>query len=374
MRLPLLALACCIPLLAPAPAAATKKPDSVRVMTRNIYLGADIQRPLVAVAGCQSQQACVTAFGIANGQVRAIVEATDFPARARLLAKEIDDERPDLIGLQEVALWRRGTLQLNAIGVPNAETVDYDFLQILLDALAARGLDYDKVHVQQEIDIEGPAFTAGGNYDARLTMRDVILRRAGSDVKVKDSGGGNYATNASANVAGLPIVFTRGYAWADVKVKGKPFRFVNTHLEAFSSFVALAQAQELAGGAASPTNRTVVMTGDYNSDPLNGTTKPGDPTPHWAPYRFLTGAAGFTDGWPELGVADPGWTSGLSETVDDEDTTDIDHRIDLVLARAGKNEDVAFAHGAIVGTDPLNRSPAGLWPSDHAGVVMDVRP
>jgi endonuclease/exonuclease/phosphatase family metal-dependent hydrolase len=175
-------------------------------------------------------------------------------------------------------------------------------------------------------------------------------------------------------VAGLNIVFTRGFAWADVKGHGKPFRFVNTHLEAFSSFVALAQAKELAAGAARLTNRTVVMSGDYNSDPLDGSTKPGDPTPHFAPYAFLTGQAGFTDGWPQLGLADPGWTSGLSETVNDADTSSIDHRIDFILARPTKNGDVSFDDGVIVGKDPANRSPAGLWPSDHAGVVMDVKP
>ena len=32
--------------------------------------------------------------------------ATDFPKRAQTIAKAIADERPDLIGLQEVTKWR----------------------------------------------------------------------------------------------------------------------------------------------------------------------------------------------------------------------------------------------------------------------------
>ena len=46
-------------------------------------------------------------------------------------------------------------------------------------------------------------------------------------------------------------------------------------------------------------DRPVVVVCDCNSDPLDGSTKPTDPvpTPHWVPYCFLTGPAGFTDEW-----------------------------------------------------------------------------
>ena len=94
----------------------------------------------------------------------------------------------------------------------------------------------------------------------------------------------------------------------------RSFRFVNTHLEAFSSLVALGQAQELLTEAPAA-DRTTVIACDCNSDPLNNTTKPTDPipTPHSAPYNLITGRGGFTDMWLEWLPANQGWTSGLNE-------------------------------------------------------------
>ena len=101
------------------------------------------------------------ALANATHVTRAVVDATDFTVRAELLADEIAATEPDLIGLQEVAWWRHGPLQLEPVnvGVPNAETTDYDFLQILLDALAARGAAYEAVSIAPRADVEAPSFT-----------------------------------------------------------------------------------------------------------------------------------------------------------------------------------------------------------------------
>ena len=59
-----------------------------------------------------------------------------------------------------------------------AEDVAFDHLQILLDALESRGLDYAPVAVTTNDDLELPAFTTPGVLqDVRLTDRDVILVR-----------------------------------------------------------------------------------------------------------------------------------------------------------------------------------------------------
>jgi endonuclease/exonuclease/phosphatase family metal-dependent hydrolase len=318
------------------------------------------------------------ALANATHDTRAIVDATNFPVRARLLAREIDRTNPDLIGLQEVALWRSGPLELTAVGVPNAETVDYDFLALLLDALKKRGERYRAVAVGDRADVEAPSFTGspfdgtigGSPQDIRLTMRDVILERVRSNVRVTDSGDGIYAYNLSVNISGVAMNFDRGYQWVDVRKGREQFRFVNTHLEAFSSDLAYAQATELLATAA-PAGLDTVFVCDCNSDPLNNSVKPIDHVPHSAPYTLITTTGGFTDQWLRWAPAEAGWTSGLSETVDDETAAGFDHRIDMVFGRSAGGSDLRVRWGKVTGTDVRDRDPlTGLWPSDHGGVVM----
>ncbi len=191
--------------LASAAAPAIAHDDGVTVMTRNLYLGGDIMRPLDAMQGLPPEQQG-PAFVAANTTLRAIVDQTNFPLRSRRLALEIAATQPDLIGLQEVALWRRGPLD----GTP-ATTVDYDFLTTLVGDLAAIGTGYEVVHAQQESDVSGPAVLAGSLQNVRLTMRDAILRRVGSGVTVNASGGGNYVTRIPLVVAGQRLAFIHGY-------------------------------------------------------------------------------------------------------------------------------------------------------------------
>lgn len=102
------------------------------------------------------------------------VNKTDFPFRSKLLAAEVERTRPDLIGLQEVALWRRGPDGLKDGLATPATRVKYDFLALLRRALKRRGLQYRVGVRQQETDIEAPIEDC---FDVRLTIRDVILVR-----------------------------------------------------------------------------------------------------------------------------------------------------------------------------------------------------
>jgi endonuclease/exonuclease/phosphatase family metal-dependent hydrolase len=362
----------------------------VTVMTRNIYLGADINRPVEAalLAAAQpgaTEATIVTALAHATHVTRAIVDRTDFNVRGRLLADEIAETRPDLIGLQEVALWRHGPLQLDQVGVPNADAVDYDFLQILLDDLAQRGTPYVAASIANRADVESPSFTGsivapGGNpRDIRLTMRDVVLMRASSSLTKLAKGQDVYDVNLQVGVAGVSFDFDRGYQWVDVRAGAQRFRFVNTHLEAFSSDIALAQANELVTEATSP-NRSTILVCDCNSDPANSSVKPRDHVPHKAPYELITGAGGYTDLWrasgrpADLPGFDAGDTSGLIETVDEPLPGSWTHRIDMVFGRTADGGPLTTDRGRVTGRDGDPRDPAtGLWPSDHAGVVMRVR-
>ena len=104
--------------------------------------------------------------------------------------------------------------------------------------------------------------------DVRVTVSDVVLKRVGSDVGILKSGGEQYDARLQLDLAGVAVSFVRGYAWVNAKVDGRRFRFITTHLEAFGSALALAQAQELLAGPAARRGHTI-MVGDFNSDPLD---------------------------------------------------------------------------------------------------------
>src|SRR3954470_13382023 len=156
-------------LLVPATASAATPSSSrdVTVMSRNLYLGADIITAATAKDREDLEQRSTALFGV--------VQQTNFPVRAKAIAKEIATTKPDLVGLQEVADWRR-----TPDGVTNdtkdATVVVYDYLALLQKELKARGLSYKAAVVQPELDLEVPT---AQNFDVRLTMRDVILVRAG---------------------------------------------------------------------------------------------------------------------------------------------------------------------------------------------------
>jgi endonuclease/exonuclease/phosphatase family metal-dependent hydrolase len=366
-------------------AGADRPAKPVTVMTRNIYLGADINRPVVAARTAElmgkTPQEVLVALGNATHVTREIVDDTAFPIRAGMLADEIAETRPDLVGLQEVALWRSGPVQLGQVGVPNATDVDYDYLQLLLDELEERGAAYEAVNIGLRADVEAPSFT--GNpflgtmqdaRDVRMTMRDVILMRVDDGLTETGEGDRIFATNLEVTIAGQEMNFDRGFQWVDVRAGAQRFRFVNSHFEAFSSDIAYAQAAELLGAV--PTDRTVVFVCDCNSDPLNNSIKTGigDTLPHKAAYDLITGAGGFTDQWLEWAPASEGWTSGLNERVDEPAPGSWTHRIDMVFGRPASGEVLRVDRGQVVGEAPEDRDDVNdLWPSDHAGVVLRLR-
>ena len=173
-----------------APAAKDKgRSEEVTVMSRNLYLGADLN-PAV---GAASIAEAIDGAGVVYNQL----ERTDYPQRAVALAAEIKKAKPDLIGLQEVAKWHTQTpsdLGGPPIGpgtIP-AAYLKYDFLATLQDELEAAGEDYKVAGVQQEFtgelpaDINGvnePGTVAGEDLDVRLTMHDAILVRKGAKAK-----------------------------------------------------------------------------------------------------------------------------------------------------------------------------------------------
>ena len=151
-RRALLAAAVCVAAVALVPAAAQAKQDEqkVKVMSRNLYLGADLT-PAIAAGS-------LPALAAAGTQIWNTVQATDFPARAKVLAKEIAQEDPDLIGLQEAAHWFTGPPD----GIPGlfpgatpATTSAINYVPILQAELAALGVPYNVVAIQDRGEHRG---------------------------------------------------------------------------------------------------------------------------------------------------------------------------------------------------------------------------
>jgi endonuclease/exonuclease/phosphatase family metal-dependent hydrolase len=352
----------------------------VTVMTRNVYLGGSINRPIRAALERSGREG-VLALGHANHRLREVVRRTDFTTRSKLLAAEIVATRPDLIGLQEVALWRHGPMQLDRIGRPDATQVDYDFLDILLKDLASRGVRYEIVHIQPLSDVEAPAFTgdpftgtAGSAQDVRLTDRDVILVRSEAGLRIEGSGGGQFSRHFDVRLLNTTFRFVRGYGWADVAVGSARMRFVNTHLESHSSQLARAQAEELLKGPAGNTSLPTVIACDCNSNPASPAARSALPIGSGAAYRLITQNHGFTDLWLQQPARDGrGNTARLSELVNDE-TADFERRIDLVLTRSASPGQIVADRVEVTGDELSDRDPTSrLWPSDHAGVVAELR-
>jgi len=348
-------------------------------MTRNLYLGGDINRPIRAAFGLSGREG-VLALGHASDELRKVVDRTDFRARSKLLAAEIAAEKPDLLGLQEVALWRHGPMQLDHIGRPDAIKVDYDFLAILLADLANRGVRYEIVQVEQESDVEAPAFTgdplagtASSAEDVRLTDRDVILVRSGAGIRIEGSGGSNFSQHLDVKLADTTFRFVRGYAWADVVIGAAHIRFITTHLESQNSNVARAQAAELLAGSANA-SQSLVITCDCNSNPASPAAHSAIPIGSGAAYRLITNEHGFADLWLQHpGRTGSGNTASLSELVNDG-SAHFSRRIDLVLAKAATPAEIVTSGVKVTGDEPSDRDPATkLWPSDHAGVVVQLQ-
>jgi endonuclease/exonuclease/phosphatase family metal-dependent hydrolase len=339
---------------AEAKKAKAKKGDhNVTVMTRNLYLGTD----LIKIATAPNPDAFKAAVTAGFNQVK----QTNFPARSKLIAKEIKQTKPDLIGLQEAALWRTGPSDGSA--TPNATKVEYDYVKLLVKALKQQGLKYAAVRTTNEADIEG---ASSGGFDVRLTMRDVVLvNKARKGLKVTGTGGANYTATIPFPTQGGIFNVKRGYAYANVKLNGKAFRFVNTHLEAYLEATRVAQAIELVSSTGPVNGKRVIVVGDMNSDPNNAG---GSPPGAW---NVLTGS-GLKDTWPWLYKSKPGYECCLKtdSLTDPPKPSPFDHRIDQVFAK-GK---VKPLNAKIVGINPANsRTKSGLWASDHGGVVTKLK-
>ena len=204
-----------------APASSNASDAKVRVMTRNLYLGADL--------GPGTSATSFQELTNAAGQILNQVDVNDFPTRAKGLAQEIINRNPDLVGLQEAALWRDAPCADNPLP-PSATHVHPggDFLKLLMNQLNSGQNRYRLVIAKPEFDFQIWANTDGNemtgtpmgcDIEGRLTMRDAILAKVGR-VQTSNPKSGTFDTLLQVTPGGFPLNVTRGWTSVNAKVKG----------------------------------------------------------------------------------------------------------------------------------------------------------
>jgi endonuclease/exonuclease/phosphatase family metal-dependent hydrolase len=335
-----------------SPAVRADNPYVLTVMTRNMDAGTDLNYVLAATD--QASLLAGTAATLAE------VNASNMRGRASRLADEIAAYQPDIVGLQEVSLWRIGEFLK-----PPATRVLYDQLDLLMAELANRKLHYGIVAVQPLLDAEAPV---PSGVDLRLTDRNVILAR--TDLPRSQFDISNVETHCyqtffqfGSELLG-EFVEPAGWMSVDVEVMKAKVRFVNTHLESagvpFGDRIQLAQATELLAAVHSA-GIPVILVGDFNANAEAGPE-------HTGSVEMIVGA-GFTDTWKATHPTDPGYTWPLFGEDQATGPAVPNERIDLIFVSGELTGLFERQPGIAVERTGMERP----WASDHAGLVLRMR-
>lgn len=380
----------------PVSAAENTEAPKFSVMSRNLYLGAD-----VAIA-----MELLPDFPAATQFMWDQMRKTDFPSRSKLFVAEIARTEPDVIGLQEATKWYCKS------GIFSDRVDVYDFVQILLSDLSSKGLKYevaqrDNVKAQNvgfeiapiplltkahDSEIFPSLFGSNSAY-CGFEIADVLLIKSALNVNVLAVGTSEF----DAKYTIIPTVMSiyRGYSWADVSINSHPVRFVTTHLE--SSFsdddvpVAKVQVDQLIKDL-SQTKIPLVVMGDFNSDPRD--PRPSlDPNPGLQPSEntkcgpqvvdpnssnaitecnayWSMIKAGFNNVGPDpLSATNFTWGMNALLTGPDE------NRLPAAIAMGNPTGftdrlDYVFTKGKVTAIEArlIGQLPDPNWASDHAGV------
>ncbi|MBM4186299.1 MAG: hypothetical protein FJ206_03200 [Gemmatimonadetes bacterium] len=318
-------------------------------MTRNLYPGADLDAVIAALANgdpSDDQAALFTAIQTFT--------ATDYQARMRAIAAEIDAARPHVVGLQEVA---KIDIDLTGLGLP--VVIHADFLASLEAALAARGLKY-------RVAARNHNFTVAPFGGAVSLRDDDAMLVAQGRVNVHEAMGGTFAANIGVVAPGIDI--RRGWVGIRARIDGLTYRIASAHPESGGSpgldLLRAAQLTELVNVVGQEGRRVII--GDLNDD--RGS----------AMYQVLE-AAGYRDAWPALRPADPGFTCCHAADLANPVAVLTQHRDYVFAAGLDRSDGGLAGEIRLVGNAPGDRVEGPyypIWPSDHAGVVarLGVRP
>ena len=358
---------------------------TLTVMSRNIYLGADVGVALELIPDMPA----------AAQFMWDQVNKNDFSKRSVALAAQIKEYQPDVIGLQEATIWY---CKKNAW---SKKTEVFNFTDQLLDAL---GGDY--VLASKE---GNTAFNPGYSINPIpfLTMVKDPERfqkifgqdkaacgfQIGDALAIKKSLAGQVIqvgnTEYEASYSIVPTLMTiyRGYTWADIKIANIPVRFVTTHLESIWDKNKVPNAAKQATQLISDlkdTNMPLVVIGDFNSDPRDprpaNAANPGlQPTASEEcpagsskcnAYRLMR-EAGFNDAGPD--ASDPStYTWGMNALLTGPDPDR------LKAAKSMGNEygftdrlDYIFTKNGVDASTSQIFGYKAPYATDHAGVFAE---
>jgi endonuclease/exonuclease/phosphatase family metal-dependent hydrolase len=315
--------------------------DPLSVITYNIDAGSHLA-PLLAAPSPQALPSAVS-------QVWAEVQASDIPGRALVLAREIARADPDVVALQEAAVW-------TVNGAPR-----FDFLNLLRRDLRARGERFAPVSLETFNVFQMP--DAAGE---QIGFQDQTVVLANANIFNRDfvtarPAHGAFSAQRTVQIGGPqgPVLTFPG-TWASVDFVNTEnlwhtFRFVSVHLDGVDPAVNAAQAAELVGGPAR-TGRAEILAGDFGFQ--------ADPSAPYAPSLQNT----FIDAWMRHHAADPGPTAADPDLRDPR--RNLQARTDIVFYVTGV--DINEVSASLLGFRATDRTAGGLLPSDHAGLHTNL--
>lgn len=383
-----------------APARAESEP--ITVLSRNLYLGADVGVALELIPD----------FSAAAQFMWEQVAATDFARRAPALAKEAIDADADVIGLQEATNWYCKK------NLWSKKVVVFNFTELFLKATKDAGREYvlaskagstalnigysipaiPYLTMVSDPKIFQPLF-GSDRAACGFEIGDAIAVKKELAGKVIDVGNSEYEVSYSI-VPKLMTIY-RGYTWIDIDFNGSKARIVSTHLESLWDADkvpnAARQAEQLISDLSS-TKMPLIVMGDFNSDPRDprpnkksnpgGQPEAGKSCPAQVAQPTIVTAlescnaywlmrkAGFNDLGPDS--SDPinnTWGVGaLLQEADSErlvaakamgNSAGFTDRLDYIFIKNG----VKAGTARVIGSSPYM---AGAWASDHAGLVAEV--
>lgn len=385
------------------PHASADEPYDITVMSRNIYLGADVGVALELIPD----------FPAAAQFMWDQMRKTQFENRVEKLANEAAQERPELIGIQEATIWYcKKNLWSKKVEV-------FNFLDQYIAATKKTGVGYSLASAAG-VEAFNPGYSIAaipyltkvkdaatfqpifGSESAAcgFTIGDAILVRddvAGDVLQV-----GNSEFKDAYSIVPTIMTIYRGYTWVDFKVRDSVVRVASTHLESIwdedevpNSAKQAAQLISDLGGAAMP----LIVMGDFNADyrdprptnaanpglqPVVGKSCPNSGAAECNAYAAMI-AAGFTNSSPD--AKDPRYfTWGAAALLNGPDTARVNaakefgnqygftDRLDYIFT---KNVYATVSTKLIGNVYPDGSSiwDCGLekcFASDHAGIVSTI--